>query len=29
MAWLAKKGNDDIISFIEESFFKYFSRDTW
>jgi hypothetical protein len=28
-AWLAKKGNDDVISFIDESFFTYFSRDTW
>jgi hypothetical protein len=27
--WLAKKGNDDVISFIDESFFIYFSRDTW
>jgi hypothetical protein len=27
--WLAKKGNNDIISFIDESFFTYFSRDTW
>jgi hypothetical protein len=28
-AWLAKKDNNDIISFIDESFFTYFSRDTW
>jgi hypothetical protein len=28
-AWLAKKGNDDVISFIDVSFFTYFSHDTW
>jgi hypothetical protein len=27
-AWLAKKGNDDVISSIYESF-TFFSRDTW
>jgi hypothetical protein len=27
-AWLAKKGNDDVIFFLHESFFTYFSRDT-
>jgi hypothetical protein len=27
MAWLAKKGNDDVISFIDE-YFTYFSHDT-
>jgi hypothetical protein len=27
-AWLAKKGNNDVISFIDESF-TYFSHDTW
>jgi hypothetical protein len=28
-AWLAKKGNDDVISFIDESSFNIFSRGTW
>jgi hypothetical protein len=28
-AWLAKKGNDDVISFIDESFFTYFLCDIW
>jgi hypothetical protein len=27
--WLAKKGNNDIISFIDESFFTYHSLNTW
>jgi hypothetical protein len=28
-AWLAKKGNNDIISFIDESFFTYYSLNMW
>jgi hypothetical protein len=27
--WLAKKGNNDIIFFIDESFFTYYSLNTW
>jgi hypothetical protein len=28
-AWLAKKRNDDIISFIDDSFFTYYSSKMW
>jgi hypothetical protein len=28
-AWLAKKGTNDIISFIDKSFFTYYSLNTW
>jgi hypothetical protein len=28
-AWLTKKGNNDIIFFIDESFFTYYSINTW